>query len=101
MCMTIQITITAGTGGDNEKIVKKIKLALNRANIAASTRRNRNGSATLRTDPGRTQRTDRSRMHTEAQALAVINSLIKSHKLSKGQFKVVIEEEEKENDEEE
>ena len=93
MCMTIQITITAGTGGDNEKIVKKIKLALNRANIAASTRRNRNGSATLRTDRGR--------MHTEAQALAVINSLIKSHKLSKGQFKVEIEEEEKENDEEE
>ena len=31
--MTIQITIKAGTGGDNERIVKKLKLELNRANI--------------------------------------------------------------------
>jgi len=87
--MTIQITIKAGTGGDNERIVKKLKLELNRANIDASTTRNRNGSATLTANPGR--------MQTEAQAITVINSLIKRNKLSKGQFKLVIEE----NDEEE
>ena len=88
MGMTIQITIKKGTGGDNERIVKKLKRALRRANIGASTKRNRNRSATLITNPGR--------MQTEAQAIVMINELIKTEKLSKGQFELVIE-----NDEEE
>ena len=33
MCMTIQVTIAAGTAGDNKKIVRKLELKLNRANI--------------------------------------------------------------------
>ena len=81
---------SCGDWWDNEKIVKKLKLELNRANIDSSTTSNRNGSATLTTNPGR--------MQTEAQAITVINSLIKRNKLSKGQFKIVVD---KETDEEE
>ena len=92
MCMTIQITIKVGTGGDNEKIVKKLKLELNRANIDSSTTRNRNGSATLITNP--------SRMRTHAQAETIINSFTTRHRprIASGQVKLVVT---RENNEEE
>ena len=84
MCMTIQVTIKVGTGGDNEKIVKKLRLELNRANIDSSYTRNRNGSATLSTNP--------IRMRTHAQAETIINSFIPRQRprIAPGQVKLIV-----------
>ncbi len=91
MCMTIQVTIAAGTAGDNKKIVRKLELKLNRAKINSSTTSNRNGSATITVKP---------RMVYHAQAETMVNSFITSQrpKISKGQVKIIVD---KETDEEE
>ncbi len=91
MCMTIHITITVGTGGDNERIIKKLKLKLNRAKIAATTTRNRNGSATLATKDD-LDTTATNRMRTHAQAETIITSFIPRQRprITKGQVKLIV-----------